>query len=207
MLKKRSAADGEGELIDSSVWSRNQLAGNSSSASSSYHLWQKTMSMCTMVKTYWWLNALSASCECGRLMLSKVVTKPAFTLSPSSPLCCSFEPGNTAYARLEPRPRDLLIWVAGSIKAGPSRGSGGPLALCGLHAGWPSVGGRGGIQRVVANLAHCHHVLLSCHLRATRSLGTYGIAFRGSQVAEYWWSWWSTTSGGKHCPLPPKGHN
>ena len=78
ILEKRSAADGERELIDSSVWSRKQLAGNSSSASSSYHLWQKTVSMCTMVKTYWWLNALSASCECGRFMLSKVVTKPAF---------------------------------------------------------------------------------------------------------------------------------
>ena len=99
-----------------------------------------------------------------------------------------------AYARLEPRPRDLLIWVAGSIKAGPSRGSAGPL--CGLCTGWPSVGGRGDPQRVEANLAHCRHVL-----------PPEGHKIFGDIWDCFWWltGGWALVvvvihNGGKHCP-------
>ena len=151
------------------------------------------MAMCTIVKTYWCLNALSESCECGRLMLSKVMSKPAFH---SLPFCFMLQFGAWQYGICS-------TWTATSRSAH----LGGWQHQSRAKSWWPSVGGRGDPQRVVANLAHCHHVLLSCHLRATRSSRTYEIAFGGPQVAEYWWSWWSTTSGGKHCPLPPKGHN
>ena len=135
----------ERELIDSSVWSRRQLAGNSSSASSSYHFGKKwcQLPQNTLVKTYWWLNALSASCECGRLMVSKVVTKPAFHSLLHLPYAAAW---SLAKRHMFDLTRDLEI----------------------CSSGWLAASKQGQVV-----------------------------------VAECWWSWWSTTGGGKPCPLPP----